>query len=323
MMDIDVKRKYLEIFREISYDVCRCVLDVYRTERASTSFGRGAGGDDTALIDVEAERQVIEYLKDYCEREDEGITLISEEAGRLNIGKIKDKPDCFIFIDPVDGSNNAKAGIPLFSLSIAAASGDRMGDVEVGYVKDIVGKAEFCAIKGEGAWVDGKSIKSLKINNMKLKSPEKDKPAHGGSIEYLAFHTGAGGAGFLEILNVIKNSNHVRCFGSIALTLCYVACGTIDAYVDFRPARLIDTTAARLIIEESGGFFYGYSRYSEYSKNSPGNLNDYKNNKNRKIKKFSRINIGDIAITADVKANIAASRDSKTAGRIEQLINIP
>ena len=35
-----------------------------------------------------------------------------------------------VVIDPIDGSLNAKRGIPFFSLSIAVADGDTMGDVE-------------------------------------------------------------------------------------------------------------------------------------------------------------------------------------------------
>ena len=42
-----------------------------------------------------------------------------------------------IVIDPVDGSLNAKRGLPFACVSIAIASGPRMGDVEVGWVAEL------------------------------------------------------------------------------------------------------------------------------------------------------------------------------------------
>ena len=39
-------------------------------------------------------------------------------------------------IDPIDGSLNAKRGIPFFSLSIAVADGPTMDDVHFGFVHD-------------------------------------------------------------------------------------------------------------------------------------------------------------------------------------------
>ena len=42
-----------------------------------------------------------------------------------------------IVIDPVDGSLNAKRGLPFACVSIAIASGPRMGDVEIGWVAEL------------------------------------------------------------------------------------------------------------------------------------------------------------------------------------------
>ena len=39
-------------------------------------------------------------------------------------------------VDPIDGSLNAKRGIPFFSVSIAVAEGATMDDVFFGYVYD-------------------------------------------------------------------------------------------------------------------------------------------------------------------------------------------
>ena len=54
------------------------------------------------------------------------FVLVSEELGERRFGQ---HPEWHVVIDPIDGSVNAKRGIPFFSLSVAVASGGRMGDV--------------------------------------------------------------------------------------------------------------------------------------------------------------------------------------------------
>ena len=41
-----------------------------------------------------------------------------------------------VVVDPIDGSVNAKRGIPFFSLSLAVADGPTLGDVHFGFVHD-------------------------------------------------------------------------------------------------------------------------------------------------------------------------------------------
>ena len=50
-----------------------------------------------------------------------------------------------VVVDPIDGSLNAKRGIPFFSLSIAVAEGATMGDVFFGYVYDFGAGEEWTA----------------------------------------------------------------------------------------------------------------------------------------------------------------------------------
>ena len=84
--------------------------------------GAGLGGDDTTAIDRAAEEVI---LARFCDLD---VTIVSEEAGRFGDG------ETVVVIDPIDGSLNAKRGIPYFALSIAVAEGERMDDVHFGYV---------------------------------------------------------------------------------------------------------------------------------------------------------------------------------------------
>ena len=59
-----------------------------------------------------------------------------------------------IVVDPIDGSLNAKRGIPFFSVSIAVAEGDTMDDVVFGYVYDFGSGEEWIAERGKGALLE-------------------------------------------------------------------------------------------------------------------------------------------------------------------------
>ena len=71
--------------------------------------------------------------------------LVSEELGERRFGA---DPCVRVVVDPIDGSVNAKRGIPFFSLSVAVAEGPTMGDVVFGYVHDFGSGEEWIAERG-------------------------------------------------------------------------------------------------------------------------------------------------------------------------------
>ena len=79
--------------------------------------------------------------------------LVSEELGERPFGG---GGPTRVVVDPIDGSVNAKRGIPFFALSLAVASGPTMGDVTFGYVYDFgaargVGRRSRAAARGSTA----------------------------------------------------------------------------------------------------------------------------------------------------------------------------
>jgi fructose-1,6-bisphosphatase/inositol monophosphatase family enzyme len=60
-----------------------------------------------------------------------------------------------------------------------------------------------------------------------------------------------------KLAPVMARADHVRVFGSVALELCYLARGLIDASIDLRgKIRPTDIAAAYLIVKEAGGKMY-------------------------------------------------------------------
>src|SRR4051812_47853513 len=87
-------------------------------ERAREVGSVGAGGDATLEIDAAAEAAVFAEL-DALHAAGARFTAVSEERGTVSFGD----PDVLVVIDPIDGSVNAKRGLPHHAISIAVADG--------------------------------------------------------------------------------------------------------------------------------------------------------------------------------------------------------
>jgi fructose-1,6-bisphosphatase/inositol monophosphatase family enzyme len=81
--------------------------------------------------------------------------IIGEEAASKNpdiLASIADAELAFI-IDPIDGTRNFVSGLPLFGSMIAATV---RGEVVFGAIHDPVCEDTAFALRGEGAWVEGR-----------------------------------------------------------------------------------------------------------------------------------------------------------------------
>ena len=190
----------------------------------------GKGGDDTTAIDAAAEAAIVARLDALTE----GFTLVSEELGERSFGA---GGPWRVVVDPIDGSVNAKRGIPFFSLSIAVADGATMGDVRFAYVYDFGSGEEWTAERGGGARLDGQPLAGV---------GPKDP------IEILAFEGTTSAAIASNVAAVLPLARRLRVMGSLALSLCYLAAGRIDAVCSLKEARAVDIAAAQLLVREQG-----------------------------------------------------------------------
>lgn len=211
------------------------------TAERGVETGRGEGGDTAYVIDRAAEDAV------FAEIEGLGVPVlaVSEERGEVQIAG---GSEMRIVIDPVDGSLNAKRGLPFACVSIAVASGPRMGDVEVGWVAELdprisVGDEprpgrDWWALKGEGAFRDGEPLPPLQPGPLEVLGIETARP------ELVAAAAPA--------IQAVQ-ARRIRALGSVAMTLCLVAAGQLDGMLSLRPIRSVDAAAAQLLVTEAGG----------------------------------------------------------------------
>jgi myo-inositol-1(or 4)-monophosphatase len=51
---------------------------------------------------------------------------------------------------------------------------------------------------------------------------------------------------------VVGLAHRIRIMGSLALSLCHLAAGRVDAVCSLKPARAVDIAAAQLLVRERG-----------------------------------------------------------------------
>jgi len=237
-MDIDI-----DLLKQITLNVFSKVSPLLGQKEAGLKSTRGAGGDISMNIDIIAENTIIESL----EKCNVNIFLISEEIGEKYIGD-KEKAinnQNILIVDPLDGSNNAARGIPYCSVSIAHAIGTNISDIQKAVVLNLNTKDIYWAERGKGAYFNDKRIyvSDLDIAQecfFELNLPTKNL------MENLQ-----------KLTRLIQRFYRVLILGSTALTLCQVASGSIEAFVNLRKSnRLVDVAAGILILKEAGGIIF-------------------------------------------------------------------
>jgi myo-inositol-1(or 4)-monophosphatase len=207
-------------------------------ERVVETGTRGEGGDRTLVIDSAVEDVVFAGLERLHEQ---GLRFcaISEERGVVDFGGEAVR----VVIDPIDGSLNAKRGLPNVAISIAVAGGDTMGDVEFAYVFDLGPGEEWWARRGAGAW----------LNDRRLVDVPPERRDREGRLELVALESASPRYIAQGIEGLERNVNRFRAIGTMAVSMCQVADARVDGMLTLWRTRAVDVAAAQLIVRESGG----------------------------------------------------------------------
>jgi myo-inositol-1(or 4)-monophosphatase len=223
---------WLAFCREAVAAVERALVELPTRVEREPAVGLGEGGDETTAVDAAAEDAVVALLEK-LHADGVDFTLVSEELGERSFGS----DGLRVVLDPIDGSLNAKRGIPFFSLSLAVAEGTAMDDVALGYVFDFGTREEWTARRGEGAFLNGAAL---------------DGPGPKEDIEVLSFEATRTDLVAERVPEMVGLAYRTRIMGSLALSLCHLAAGRVDAVCSLKPARSVDIAAAQLLVRERG-----------------------------------------------------------------------
>ncbi|MBA2690815.1 MAG: inositol monophosphatase [Burkholderiales bacterium] len=159
---------------------------------------------------------------------------IAEEGHRRSTGA-----DFTWYIDPLDGTTNFAHGYPVFCVSIALIL---QGERALAVVHDPSRNETFTAVRGHGAFLNGRSLKvspqtvlrkSLLLSGFPYAFADDERN--------------------VRLWNAFLHAaQSVRRDGSAALDLCYVAAGRVEGFWEMG-LNSWDIAAGALVIEEAGG----------------------------------------------------------------------
>lgn len=139
-------------------------------------------------------------------------------------------------LDPLDGTSNYAAGIPLFAVSLALM---RAGRIVAGIVHDPIHDESFAALAGQGATLNGEP----------LRAPIADVPLAKTTacIDFKRLPPALAAR-----IAAAPPYSSQRSIGSVALDWCWVAAGRFHLYLHDAQG-LWDYAAGSLILAEAGG----------------------------------------------------------------------
>ncbi len=226
---------WLPLFRRIAAEVRSRVAPLVGTRRGRQVVGVGASGDRTVYLDALAEEIAVRHLET-AYRSGRRFRLLSEELGARDFGGTE-----LILLDPLDGSLNAKYGLPYCAIVLAATSGERLTDVNVALIHNLMNGDEFSAERGKGAFRNNAALEvetnSLDEGRYGLVQLDAPRP-----LDAVA-----------RVQPLIAHSERLRILGSAALNLCYTATGGIAIQVAPLPVRTFDLAGPLLVLREAGG----------------------------------------------------------------------
>jgi len=192
--------------------------------------------DDGSLLteaDLSADKRIRDALADLYP----DIAFLSEEmelAEQESLLKSSEKLWC---LDPLDGTSNFAAGVPLFATSLALFVN---GEVQMGVTYDPVRGEMFSAVKGQGAWLNGERLqchssgfamnKTIAIVDFKRLRPD-----------------------LVQRLLIDAPYKSQRNLGSCVLEWAWMAANRGHLYLH-GGMKLWDMATGTLILDEAGGF---------------------------------------------------------------------
>jgi myo-inositol-1(or 4)-monophosphatase len=184
--------------------------------------------------DIASERLIVERIRSYHPRH----AILTEESGDVvALGDVDS--DYKWIIDPLDGTTNYAHGYPVFCVSIAL---EHEGRVVVGVVHDPTRDELFAAERGQGATLNGRSLRVSETSELNDALLCTGFPYDVRDRGDFARH----------FRNFIMRAQSVRRDGAAALDLAYVAAGRFDAFYE-EGLRPWDVAAGVLLVEEAGG----------------------------------------------------------------------
>ncbi len=216
-------------------DAVKKAVDLIPTlEERGVDIEMGADGTPTSEVDKIAENTVLDYLV----RNKVPLNVLSEEIGYVDNGY-----EDVLVLDPIDGTSNCIAGVPLYTISMAVGR-KNLSDVHTAYLRNLTTGDSLWAKKGSGTFKNGVKVSVRKLDPKNL---------------FMMMYVG--NSSDPKVFDLVKRLPSSRSYGCASIEMALVAEGQADGFymnsdVHTRGIRVVDIAASYLLLKEAGGYVY-------------------------------------------------------------------
>ncbi|XP_063239707.1 uncharacterized protein LOC134540741 isoform X2 [Bacillus rossius redtenbacheri] len=232
---MDQLTEYMETALKITKEAGKVMLEGFRSTKSVEV--KSASWDLVTEYDKRVETMITEVLsKAYPSHK-----FIGEETSAAD----KRKPELTAaptwIIDPIDGTTNFVHGFPVTGICVGLAVGK---EVVAGIVYNPVLEHMFTAVKGRGAFLNDKPIHISRATDLSSSIVSYEISfARDAAIRDFIMKRG---------LALVSRARAMRCIGSAAVAMCFVAMGSLDMY-HIDGIQCWDVAASSIIVQEAGG----------------------------------------------------------------------
>ncbi len=195
-------------------------------------FSQGTKSGPTDLV-TQADREAEAAVRDFLLTRFPEAGFLGEEGGSEGGKALR------FIVDPLDGTVNYAHGFPFYGVSIAL---EAEGQIVLGVVMDTARGETFYALRGEGAYLDGRPIRVT----------ERDELLGSLLATGFPYDVAKDPENLLYFERALKRGLLVRRPGAAALDLAYVAAGRLEGFWEVK-LNPWDVAAGWLLVEEAGG----------------------------------------------------------------------
>jgi myo-inositol-1(or 4)-monophosphatase len=217
----------LETVKQIVVDAGRLLIEKEKDKEVFRKDSRGDKHDVVTSVDFAVEKFICERLKDVMA----GAQIFTEETDFSDVTS-----EYFWAIDPIDGTKNFAAGIPLVGISVGLL---RYFAPVLGVILNPYTGELYHAEKSKGAFRNGEQIRvsgAERVSDCMVILEGKEISAR--NREYAR--------------RLTADARTIRNFGCATLNLTFLAEGRVQAYID-EDLKYYDIAAGAVILEEAGG----------------------------------------------------------------------
>ncbi|GLV48009.1 inositol monophosphatase [Thermus sp. LT1-2-5] len=195
-------------------------------------FTQGTKSGPTDLV-TQADREAEAAIKDLLLSRFPEAGFLGEEGGSEGGKALR------FIVDPLDGTVNYAHGFPFYGVSLAL---EVEGVIQVGVVQDTARGETFYALRGGGAYLDGRPLRVTErgelLGSLLATGFPYDVAKDPENLTYFA--------------RALRRGLLVRRPGAAALDLAYVAAGRLEGFWEVK-LNPWDVAAGWLLVEEAGG----------------------------------------------------------------------